>query len=206
MKKKQIFLLLSVALATGLFGCSSVQKTSYLTDYSQMKDGKHLEKVMVSPELSSRQDFAILIENPNIDYVVEKDAPLTTSSRDYFRDAMQRRLRTIAGLETVRSIELLKDSARGYLVLKTAITRLDPGSRLTRWFAGELGAGHSHVQVEGELMDPATNTVLMKFSDQRSGSAFSGMDPTGGSSTQLIEADLDGIAKAISETLADHRK
>ena len=202
MREKMLLLFLTL----GLFGCASVQKSGYLTDYSQLADGKHLEKVVVSPELGSRENFGILIEDPNMDYVVEEDKPLALSSQDYFVEVLQKRIESITGLKTATVVGSPGNPGETHLTLRTAMTRLDPGSRLGRWFAGDLGAGHSHVQVEGELLDPATNISLMTFADQRSGSAAGGWNPTGAISKQLIEADLDGIAKAIAETIADARK
>ena len=61
--------------------------------------------------------------------------------------------------------------------------------------------GHSKVQVEGYLIRKADNKIIFEFADRRTGSAHGGLDISGGDSRELLEADLDNIAKSLVQTI-----
>ena len=77
------------------------------------------------------------------------------------------------------------------------IIQLEPGSRALRWWFGEMGAGHSIVQVEGRFVDVQTGEELFTFVESRRGAAV--FDVTGGDPRELIQQDLREIAKGIVE-------
>lgn len=193
-----------VGMSLSLFsGCAGVMPSHFLENYDQLSPGKHLERVMISPDLSLKNGLTIEMQKPIAERMEDNEIFPLARAQSYLAEVLEKRLKEVAALKvvTAKNESLPTDGRR--LVLQTAITQLNPGSRLTRWFASELGAGHSYVQVEGKLIDSSTQKVLLQFADQRAGSAAGGFDITGGSGEQMLKADMDGIAKALAETLRE---
>lgn len=184
-------------------GCASVTPSHFLEDYGQLSHGKHLERVMISKDLSLKDGLTIEIQKSIAERLEDNTIFPVASAQSYLEKVLKERLREISGTKVVTSENGSLPANGRRLILQTAITQLDPGSRLARWFGSELGVGHSYVQVEGKLADPLTQKILLQFADQRAGSASGGFDITGGSGQQMIKADIDGIAKALTQTLAE---
>lgn len=194
-------LILSLTLAS--FGCASAKRSQYLTNFDEMKDGKHLEKIMVSPDLKLGNYATLELRKPTIE--TNTSPQFSNTSVEYLTTAFYEELRRIEGLNILLEGKENPHPAEKTLVLETGITKLEPGSRLMRFLAGEVGGGHSHVQVDGRLIDAATGKIVFQFTDRRAGSGFGSLDITGGDPQDLIESDLGGIANALGKTLAELR-
>ena len=186
-------------LLLALTGCASVKESDFLPDYSHLHHGRHLEKVWVSPQLRRGEGMVIVVRKPTAEKTEDNENLPKEAAQSYFFHALTERLGNIPGIHVSTLNEPAPAAGKNY-VLETGITYLDPGSRLLRIVMSGM-MGHSRVQAEGKLIDPSTQEILLKFADRRAGSGAGGLDVTGGSSRQLLEADLDGIAKALAQTL-----
>ena len=198
--KKIIF---SIGICLVLAGCATADHGGFLDTYEGMTKGKHLEQQRLEPDLKLGNNTLIDIKQPSVEKLPRDQEALNKRYQTYLHNVLEKRLSSISGVQ-IETGEKKEGAAGGERwILETAITDLDPGSRLARWMAGELGAGHSYVQVEGIIRDASTQKVLMRFADKRAGSGTGGLDITGGDPDQMMEADLDGIAKALTTTLKE---
>lgn len=55
---------------------------------------------------------------------------------------------------------------RGTLIIRARMTKLDPGSRAARYFAG-FGAGAVKIEMIGEIVDGTSKKVLVRFKQER---------------------------------------
>ncbi len=194
----KIFQIVVLILVT--FGCASVHKASFLDPYDTLRNGRYLERVSISRDLNSIQDFAIEVKNPSAKGAGQHAFFPPSEVEEYLLSALLSNLDSVGGIKVYH--EGAKKPSANYLVLETAVTELEPGSKFGRFMAGELGMGHSHIQVEGRLINPIDNKVLFAFVDRRAGSAMGGMDITGGDPRTLVEDDLEGISNSLAKTLA----
>ncbi len=82
---------------------------------------------------------------------------------------------------------------------------MDPGSATKRIMAGELGAGHAQIQVEGKVIDTGSGETVAAFAEKRSSSGAIGLeDLKGDSGPELIEHLIglisDDVASELSRT------
>lgn len=85
------------------------------------------------------------------------------------------------------------------LLLDTRFIQLTSGSQALRWWCGELGCGHTIIEVQGRLTDANTGDVFAAFADKRRGAAV--IDPTGGSGEDLLREDMLGIVRDVAAAL-----
>jgi hypothetical protein len=85
------------------------------------------------------------------------------------------------------------------LAVRVRIVRLNPGSRSARFFGG-FGAGKSSVEIEGEILDGTSNTVLLSFATQRSSGGMT--KAFGGNYEKLMSGDVKDVGSDIGAMLA----
>lgn len=83
------------------------------------------------------------------------------------------------------------------LILRGRIVRMDPGSQAARYWAG-FGAGAAKTEISGELFDPESGKVLVKFNQERR----SGVGEFGGDYEELMDRNLDQIGGDVGFLLA----
>lgn len=82
-----------------------------------------------------------------------------------------------------------EDGAEGRkLILRGKIVRMDPGSQAARYWAG-FGAGAAKTEISGELFDPESGKVLVKFNQERR----SAVGEFGGDYEELMDRNLAQI-------------
>jgi hypothetical protein len=88
---------------------------------------------------------------------------------------------------------------RGTLIIRARMTKLDPGSRAARYWAG-FGAGAVKIQLVGEIVDGNSKRVLVRFRQERR----SGFGAFGGGYEELftrtarqIGGDIAGLVNAF---------
>jgi hypothetical protein len=82
--------------------------------------------------------------------------------------------------------------------LELAITEMTPGSVAARFWAGELGAGHAYVQVEGRLVDSGDGGLLCELVQRTRASGAVGFRDLGGDSgPAMVKQMLGMVARAI---------
>jgi hypothetical protein len=80
---------------------------------------------------------------------------------------------------------------------------VDPGGGFARVMAGELGAGHAWVQVEGRVTDPTSGALLAAFADRQRDSGLAGVrDTFGDVGPSLVKERLTAIGRAARLELA----
>ena len=83
------------------------------------------------------------------------------------------------------------------LLLHGKVVRVDPGSRSARYWVG-FGAGSAHVRIKGEILDAKSGTPLLRFEQQRIGTAGA----FGGDYEGLLTDCLVVIGRDIGRLLA----
>jgi hypothetical protein len=87
--------------------------------------------------------------------------------------------------------------------LDLAITEMTPGSAFARIMAGEIGAGHAWVQIEGRVIDEESGVLLASFADRRRKSGAHGFrDVMGDSGPAMVREMIRAIAGGIRSELA----
>ncbi|HEV7668703.1 MAG TPA: DUF4410 domain-containing protein [Thermoanaerobaculia bacterium] len=82
------------------------------------------------------------------------------------------------------------------LILRGKIEQMDPGSQAARYWAG-FGAGAARTEISGELFDPESGKVLLKFDQERR----SAVGDFGGDYEELMDRNLEQIGGDIAMLL-----
>ncbi len=82
------------------------------------------------------------------------------------------------------------------VMVRTRISRIDPGSQAARYW-GSFSAGAAIVELEGEIVDPRSNTVLIRFRQERR----SGWGLLGGGYHALLDRNLKQIGGDVAGLL-----
>jgi hypothetical protein len=127
------------------------------------------------------------------------------------------KIRDQKGISTADCISLLTtelkkggmigSSPSAPLRLDLAITEMNPGSASGRVWAGELGVGHAHLQIEGKVVDVKSNRVLATFSERHGSSGDIGVADLGGNAgpsliKKMIQKTSEQINKELSATFS----
>lgn len=169
--------------------------TGYLEDYKQLRPGKYLEQFW-----SDR------------DRIVQGQYKRIVMGRIEARVVDSAKVTGIQACSWLRSAVLRGDTSAEYLAfgagpgkkarLDLAITEMTPGDAFARIMAGELGAGHAWVQVEGRVTDEETGVLLVSFADRRRGSGVIGFrDVAGDSGPSMLHEMIIAIGFGIRNEL-----
>lgn len=82
------------------------------------------------------------------------------------------------------------------LIIRGKVLQMNPGSKAARVWAG-FGAGAAGAQIEGEIVDAKTKTVLAKFTQERR----SGVGIMGGDYQELMQKNLNAIGEDVANLL-----
>jgi hypothetical protein len=136
--------------------------SGYLSDYHRLVEGEYLEAYWVdaaSIERSTRP----LIGLGDIAVNTIKDHKGVTVSN------------CVGWLKKdLLASPVIVDDASAPYILDLAITHMDPGSRAKRLWAGEFGAGHAQLQIEGRVVDSKTGDIVAEFAERRRSSGALG--------------------------------
>jgi hypothetical protein len=72
----------------------------------------------------------------------------------------------MGGLQEKARRKIGAGGGRGTLIIRARMTKLDPGSRAARYWAG-FGAGAVKIQMAGEIVDGNSKKVLVRFRQER---------------------------------------
>ncbi len=100
-------------------------------------------------------------------------------------------------IEVVEGSREEVDPAKKKLILRGKVEKMDPGSQAARYWAG-FGAGAAKTKISGELFDPESGKVLVKFEQERR----SGVGEFGGDYEELMERNLEQIGGDVAFLLA----
>ena len=95
------------------------------------------------------------------------------------------------------SIEAKPGKGADTLLIRGKVLALDPGSKAKRYWAG-FGAGAARAQIEGEIVDARSGTVLARFTQERR----SGVGMMGGDYQELMQRNLNAIGEDVANILS----
>jgi hypothetical protein len=158
-------ILIGIALMIGIGAwahAAQPKASGYLSDYHRLVEGEYLEAYWVdaaSIERSTRP----LIGLGDIAVNTIKDHKGVTVSN------------CVGWLKKdLLASPVIVDDASAPYILDLAITHMDPGSRAKRLWAGEFGAGHAQLQIEGRVVDSKTGDIVAEFAERRRSSGALG--------------------------------
>jgi len=190
------YLRLSIIISVScliLSGCTSTPTTSgYLSDYSRLKPTEYLEEYWADTKQIKKSDA------PNI-YLGEVSA-VGISDKENVRvtDCVAWLRKDLLAGSTISN-----DQSDAKYRLDVAITYMDPGSASARVLAGEFGAGHAKVQVEGKVVDVNSGQTVAAFAERRRSSGDIGIDDLGGdASPSLVDNMIKSISKDVNNELS----
>ena len=181
-----ITVLLSCMILTA--HAASPKASGYLSDYDRLVEGEYLEAYWV--------DMA-RIKRSNPPHIVLGEISIAG-------------LKDHKGVTVADCVGWLKnDLLKGSIISKDqeamyrldmAITHMDPGSAAKRLLAGEFGAGHAQLQIEGKVVDIESGEVVASFAERRRSSGAIGIEDMAGDAgphiiehpVNLISADVNG--------------
>ena len=164
-----------------------------------MSSAQDIDQFYVAPHLQPSQYETLIVTEPLFPVpIVDRELTFTPWKQD-LQTSLAQALRTSGLFRHVVEGSAATITGKRTLLLESAIVEVDPGDRMVRWWFSEFGAGHSFIQVEGRIVDPEANDVLVQFADRRRGAAV--FDITGGDSEGLLREDLRGIAKGFAKAL-----
>lgn len=88
------------------------------------------------------------------------------------------------------------DVAKGALLIRGAVSEMNPGSRAARYWVG-FGAGKSRVEITGEIVNAETGALLLSFTHAR----VSSIGGLGGDYTKFLTDDLRDIGDDVGKLL-----
>jgi hypothetical protein len=174
-------------------GCASPPiRSDYPQDQPPLKEGSYLDKVWFEEgALSADRYSEIRLELVRSIGVSDQTNITVAQAIQWLRQA------TIQpGTDSL----VLRSTGPGKAAnLELVITELNPGSTAARFWAGEFGAGHAWVQVEGKLTDTNSHKLLGYFveRDRKSGVATFRNSRGEDSGPGLIHDIIEDIGKKV---------
>lgn len=159
--KNSIYFLLIALLACATASCASAPTTPIsLPKDVPLADGGYLDKVWLNRSAISEKLYSGIELSPITAIGVSDGKAVTVDDakswlREGFVGDSSRKTPTVG--------TMTKSVAR----LNLVVTEIDPGSTAARFWAGELGAGHAWVQVEGTLLGLEDHPVLAYFAHRQ---------------------------------------
>jgi uncharacterized protein DUF4410 len=188
----------AIGVALGLAGCASTPtRTGYLRDYDQLKPGRHLDQYWANRALITQKSYSkIRLGEIDVGRISAHAGVTPEDCKAWFENALRK-------TPSAHSEHLVADDTAP-AQLEVAITEMDPGSAAARIFAGELGAGHAWVQVEGRVVDRQSQDQVVAWSARRSSSGTIGIQDVGGDAgPALVRAMLEQIAIDLDSELRE---
>ncbi len=175
-----------------LIGCASAPATSgYLANYDRLQPGEHLEKFWANTaQIQKAESVTVHLREVQTEMITDQKDVSVADCAAWLTAELD-------------SAEFVSTDAEGASIrLDLAITFMSPGSAAGRIFAGELGAGHAQVQIEGKVSDAVSNELLATFAERRRSSGAIGIKDLGGdASPGLIEQMIGLVAEDIRNEL-----
>lgn len=177
MKTSYLAGLILVYILTSSVFAASPKPSGYLADYGHLEHGEFLEAFWADKiAAAADMDTEILLGEVSTEKIKKHKGVTVEDCVNWLTTGLQEHAWISTGF------------ADASYRLDLAITHMDPGSASKRILAGELGAGHAQVQVEGKLIEMASGKTVAEFAERRSSSGALGLeDLKGDSGPELIE-------------------
>ncbi len=186
MKLRNIPPLVILTMASTFYQCASTpSNTGFTQSGLNFQNGTYLDKVYKNENsVLTRQNMPIRIDSINIDFI--HDYP--NVSAKYCRNTLE--------AELVKFFEFSSTQASPKLTAEFAITYLDPGDAAARIVAGELGAGHAWIQIEGVVRQK--DEIIFAFIDRKRNSGKAGLsDLAGPADKKLVTFMIQEISQLL---------
>ena len=180
-------------------GCSSPVSTGYLDRQALLQPGQYLDGVWCSDRVGQAPAYSH-VRVVSVEAHGVQDAKGVSAS-----DAVSwLRTQLMAGDESNHDDVFLMISDKGPTAsLELVITEMTPGSVAARFWAGEFGAGHASVQVEGKLTDATEGVLLCELVQRTRASGAAGLRDLGGDSGPAMVKQMLGM---VARALRDERR
>lgn len=187
---RSIVLLMAMVALNGY--AASPKPSGYLSNYDRLVEGEYLEAYWADPGQIERSS------SPNI---LLGDIA-TTGIKDHKGVTVDDCVKWLRN--DLLSSRMISDDVSTRYRLDLAITYMNPGSAAKRLWAGEFGAGHAQLQIEGKVVDMESGEVIAEFAERRRSSGAIGIQDMGGDAgPHIIEHLVNLISDDVgSELLA----
>jgi hypothetical protein len=182
-------------------GCATTAtKSAFLSETSRLHPGRFLQNYWSAPELTSQACSKIYIEPIDTSRITNQRGVSVVDIADWLATGVALAIHQNSGWNTVDRAE--ESTSK----LEMAVTSYTPGSSTGRALVGGLGVGRAAVQVEGRLVDSATNKELACFTDRQTDTGTGGLDDLGGDAgPELIERMLEHVGAILMMELSADR-
>ncbi len=186
---------IAVVVLCGLMSvgyAASPKPSGYLSDYDRLVEGEYLEAYWVDmPRVEKSAPPRFLLGEIAVSGIKDHKGVTVSDCVGRLRDDLLAKPAFSNG-----------EGARYRLDL--AITYMNPGSAAKRIWAGEFGAGHAKLQIEGKVVDTQSSEVVAEFAERRRSSGSLGAQDLKGDAgphiiehlVSLVSADIDSELRA----------
>jgi len=183
-----------------LSGCATMKPTGYLNNYERLNKGNNLEKIWFDPDEQFKSS-CIIVKDFDTKLINDAKGVTVKDVRKWLKQDFEKQS-MLQGLK----IEYEPKVNQCEYTLELAITQMTQGSASARMWAGELGAGHAKVQIEGKVTNK-NKKIVLTFSDLRSNSGAIGLKDIGGDAgPELVKDNIRQLAHAIAVDLKEYMK
>jgi hypothetical protein len=187
-----VVVVLCLALVCG--GCSTSRSSGFLQDYEQLSEGQSLELFWADGTLIHQSRYEGIVLGAVESRVEDEEGISGQDACDWLKRAVQ---------GNAPQGDLVLGRSGKVARLELAVTEMTLGSAFARMMAGELGAGHVWVQVEGRVVDAGSGVLLASFADRRRDSGSAGLEDLAGSAgSGLLREMIVAIGDDIRAELA----
>ena len=189
---KYLNLIITVLLSCMILTAHAVspKASGYLSDYNRLVEGEYLEAYWVDMARIKRSNPPrILLGEISIAGIKDHKGVTVADCVGWLKNDL------LKG-------RIISDSQEAKYRLDLAITHMDPGSAAKRLLAGEIGAGHAQLQIEGKVIDIQSGKVLASFAERRRSSGAIGIeDMAGDAGPHIIEHLVSLISADVNSEL-----
>lgn len=171
---------------------ASPKPSGFLSDYDRLVEGEYLEAYWVEmPQVERRAGPRFSLGEISADKIKDHKGVTVSDCVGWLRNDLLGRAIFSAGQDARYRLDL-------------AVTYMNPGSAAKRIWAGEFGAGHAKLQIEGKVVDTQSGEVIAAFAERRRSSGSLGAQDLKGDAgphiiehlVSLVSADIDSELRA----------
>jgi hypothetical protein len=189
---KYLNLIISVLLSSVILTAhaASPKASGYLSDYDRLVEGEYLEAYWVDMARVKRSNPPrILLGEISIAGIKDHKGVTVADCVGWLKNDL------LKG-------RIISKNQEAMYRLDMAITHMDPGSAAKRLLAGEFGAGHAQLQIEGKVVDIESGEVVASFAERRRSSGAIGIeDMAGDAGPHIIEHLVSLISEDVNSEL-----
>ena len=175
--KYLILIATSLMLTVAPWAHAAEPKASgYLSDYNRLVEGEYLEAYWVDAGNLERSSAPVIgLGDIDVHKIKDQKGVSAADCAGWLRN------------DLLATPVIAAGTGERY-TLNLAITHMDSGSRAKRIWAGEFGAGHAQLQIEGRVVDNESGEIVAEFAERRrSSGALGAKDITHDAGPHIIE-------------------